>query len=69
MTAHKSELIAVAAHADCAGNPVAEEQQRRELAASVGYIADQFRQVLVLGLWVDDGWSVAETCRSGTLWG
>lgn len=69
VSAHGSGLIAVVAHDDCAGNPVPEEQQRRELAASVGYIAGQFPEALVLGLWVDSEWSVTETCRSGTLTG
>jgi len=64
-SAHGSRLIAVAAHADCAGNPVSEEQQVRELAVSVECVAKRFPESLVLGLWVDTEWSVVETCRCG----
>ena len=63
--AHGSESVAVVAHADCAGNPVGEEQQLRELAASVERLAETFPEVAVLGLWVDDSWSVTEVCGVG----
>ena len=64
-SAHNSNLIAVVAHADCAGNPVSEEQQSRQLVASVEALAAQFPESLVLGLWVDGEWSVVEVCRRG----
>ncbi|MCK4511962.1 hypothetical protein KAW64_09495 [bacterium] len=63
--AHRSRVIAVVAHADCAGNPVDEEQQRRELGLSVDYIAENFPETSVLGLWVNAEWSVAEACARG----
>ena len=66
-SAHSSTLIAVVAHADCAGNPVSKEQQLRELAVSAEALAEQFPGSLVLGLWVDDEWSVTETCRRGAI--
>ncbi|MBC8450910.1 MAG: hypothetical protein ISS31_09125 [Kiritimatiellae bacterium] len=66
--AHRSRGVAVVAHADCAGNPVDDEQQRRELALSVDYIAESFPETPVLGLWVDAQSSVAEVCsRRGSL--
>lgn len=63
--AHGSRVIAVVAHADCAGNPVSDEQQLRELAVSVVHIAEQFPESVVLGLWVDAEWSVVEACAHG----
>ncbi|MBN2565810.1 MAG: hypothetical protein JXB46_08870 [Candidatus Eisenbacteria bacterium] len=62
-SAHGSRLIAVVAHADCAGNPVGDEQQMRELAASVEHVAKRFPDSLIIGLWVGAEWSVSETCR------
>lgn len=63
--AHGSEALAVVAHADCAGNPVSEQQQQRELVASVERLAEAFPGTNVLGLWVDESWSVAEVCSGG----
>ena len=60
--AHGSELIAVVAHADCAGNPTGEEEQRRQIARSAEYLAQTFPGVSVIGLWVDDRWTVSRTC-------
>ena len=60
--AHGSRLIAVVAHANCAGNPIAEGEQRRQLAQSVDYLAKSFPGVSLVGLWVDDHWSVIQTC-------
>jgi hypothetical protein len=56
--AHGSELIAVVAHAECAGNPVDDEEQRQQLARSAEYLAESFPVASVIGLWVDDGWTV-----------
>ena len=63
--AHESRVIAVVAHADCAGNPASEERQLREIALSVEGVAERFPESLVLGLWVDAEWSVVEICRRG----
>jgi len=60
--AHGSAVVAVAAHADCAGNAVSEARQLRQLAQSVEFIAEQFPEATVLGLWVDEQWSVQEVC-------
>ena len=63
--AHGSRLIAVVAHAGCAGNPTDDEQQRRQLAASAGYLAESFPGVSIVGLWVDERWFVSATCSLG----
>jgi carbonic anhydrase len=58
--AHGSRTVAVVAHADCAGNPLCEGDQRRQLVAAVAEIARAFPAVRVLGLWVNDDWVVSE---------
>jgi len=63
--AHGSRVIAVVAHAECAGNPVGDEEQLRELAVSVECVAAEFPESVVLGLWVDSDWSVVEACAGG----
>ncbi len=63
--AHASTAIAVVAHTDCAGNPATDEHQRRELALSADSIAATFPETPVLGLWVNDRWSVEEICNCG----
>ncbi|MBD3367173.1 MAG: hypothetical protein GF405_03225 [Candidatus Eisenbacteria bacterium] len=57
---HDSNVIAVVAHADCAGNAAAKEEQLKELKTSVDAVANAFPMVRVIGLWVDESWSVSE---------
>jgi len=63
--AHGSGLIAVAAHADCARNPAGPEAKRRQLAESAAVLAESFPGVSILGLWVDERWSVHPVCSVG----
>ena len=58
---HGSRLVAVVAHADCAGNPVGEKEQRAQLSASLDLIGRRFPDVSLLGLWLDEQWVVQET--------
>jgi hypothetical protein len=55
---HHSQAIAVVAHADCAGNPVPDSQQHRELSLALAYLAKHYPGVRLIALWVDDGWQV-----------
>ncbi len=63
--AHGSGLIAVAAHADCAGNPAGREARWRQITESAGVLAERFPAVSILGLWVDERWSVSPVCSLG----
>jgi hypothetical protein len=63
--AHGSEVVAVVAHADCAGNPVGKEEQQRALLQSVERVSKEFPGMSVLGLWVDERWSVVEVLSRG----
>jgi len=62
---HGSRVIAIAAHADCAGNPVSDERQLRELAVSADRVAEWFPEATVLGLWVTTDGLVVENCIRG----
>jgi len=50
---HGSKHIAVAAHHDCAGNPLSEQQQKQQLRQAVAFLRDRFEQCEVVALWVD----------------
>jgi hypothetical protein len=55
---HCSRYIAVAGHFDCAGNPVSEEIQRRQIQKSIKTVLSWNFKANVLGLWVDENWNV-----------
>ncbi len=55
---HGSRAIAIAAHHDCAGNPVAKDVQLRQLADSVKTVAAWGFEVEFVKLWIDEKWQV-----------
>jgi carbonic anhydrase len=55
---HGSRQIAVVAHHDCAGNPVRESTQKRQLLTATGRVAEHRPDVDVMALWVNDQWIV-----------
>jgi len=55
---HKSRLVAIAAHDDCAGNPLAEEKQMLQLKSSADLVKEKYPELKVIGLWVDMQWKV-----------
>ena len=59
---HGSTVIAVAAHADCAGNTVTDEMQRAHVEESASFLAAEFPQTTVVGLWLGDDWVVEPVC-------
>ncbi len=61
---HGSVGIALVAHADCAGNPVSDEEQQRQLAAGVAHLRRHYSRLPVVGLWVDERWRVTEVIRA-----
>ena len=60
---HSSKTIAIVAHHDCAGNPVAKDVQLGQLDAAVGYIAERYPEASVIGLWVDKTWMAQEVSQ------
>jgi carbonic anhydrase len=55
---HGSKVVAVVAHHDCAGNPVAKEKQIEQLNASVKTLKSWGFAVEYIKLWVDNNWRV-----------
>jgi hypothetical protein len=55
---HKSVGIAVVGHWDCTGNPVSEEQQKRQIEESIVYLRGIYTAIQIVGLWVDSNWQV-----------
>ena len=55
---HGSKHIAVVAHHDCAGNPVADRQQTQEVENAVERIGGIYPDAEVVGLWIGSNWKV-----------
>ncbi len=60
--AHAAKGIVVVAHHDCTGNPVSEAEQHRHLELATRFIAQRYRNLAVLGLWVTASWNVVQVC-------
>lgn len=56
--AHKSELVVVSGHADCAGNPVSDEEHKQHIAKGVEVVKSWNLGVDVRGVWVDNDWKI-----------
>ena len=58
INAHKSELIVISGHYDCAGNPVSNDEHIAQIKKGVEVISLWNPNVKVIGVWVDDAWAV-----------
>jgi hypothetical protein len=57
---HRSAGIGVVAHHDCAGNPVDDEEQKRQAINAAKHLASRFTNLPVVALWVGPDWTVTE---------
>lgn len=57
---HHSRQIAVVGHFDCAGNPVSEAEQRRQINESLAVLRSWDLGADLQGLWLDENWRVQE---------
>lgn len=57
---HKSDLIIVSGHHDCAGNPVSKEEHLAQIIKSINIIKSWKFPAKVLGVWVNDHWQVEQ---------
>ena len=57
---HNSDMIAIAGHFDCSGNPVEENIQKEQIKLSMEFVREWFPQVKIRGLWIDVDWQVKE---------
>ncbi|HET8907261.1 MAG TPA: carbonic anhydrase [Ktedonobacterales bacterium] len=67
VNAHHSQLIAVAAHFDCAGNPVSHEEHKAQVKAACQVIAEWGYPARVVGLWVNEWWQIEVVADSGQM--
>jgi len=59
VNAHGSQIILVAAHHDCAGNPVTKEEHIRMLRDCLKVVKSWDLPVKdVIGVWINDSWAV-----------
>jgi Putative carbonic anhydrase len=61
---HGSKCVAIVAHTDCAGNPAPKDAQMEQLDLAVRFVAAQCPGIRILGLWVDETWSVTQICAA-----
>jgi carbonic anhydrase len=57
---HKSDIIIVSGHHDCAGNPVSKEEHIAQIKKSVSIIESWSLPAKVIGVWVNDKWQVEQ---------
>lgn len=53
LDAHQPEIIVVAAHHDCAGNPVNDDVQKQQLSRAKRYLRSLFPDIKVIAVWLD----------------
>lgn len=63
ISAHKSNIVAVAGHYDCAANPVSAYEHIEDIRSSVDTVKSWGLPVRVVGLWVDSFWRVQAVTR------
>jgi carbonic anhydrase len=62
---HAPKAIAIVAHDDCAGNPVSEREQRRQLSDSYRQLKARYPDQSLYALWIDKNWTVHEVSVEG----
>ncbi len=58
INAHKSRLVFVSGHHECAANPVSRDEHIGHIQKAVERVDSWKLPVRVVGLWVNDSWSV-----------
>lgn len=58
INAHKSKLVVVSGHYDCAANPVSDEDHIALIKKDIEVISSWNLGVDILGVWVDGSWKV-----------
>jgi carbonic anhydrase len=55
---HGSRLVAICGHYDCAGNPVDDKTQIKQIQDAIDVIKSWNLNVQVTGLWINQNWKV-----------
>ncbi len=53
ITLHGSKVIAIAAHPDCAGNPVDDSLQKEQLKEAFSFLRGEYPNIEIVALWVE----------------
>lgn len=57
---HQSSRLAVVAHQDCAGNPIPDSDQKKQIQDCLQHFSSKFPQLEVIGLWIDGDQNIQE---------
>ena len=63
---HLSNILFITAHYDCAGNPVSDSLQKKQVARAVEKMSSLFPDTTVVGLWVNNNWEPEEIAKFTT---
>ncbi len=55
---HKSRVIVISGHHDCAGNPVSKEEQISQISKGIEIIKSWNFDAQVIGIWINNNWQV-----------
>ncbi len=58
INAHKSELVVLSGHYDCAANQVSNEKHIELIKKGIEFLSSCNLGVKIIGVWVDDSWNV-----------
>ena len=61
---HNSAGIAIVGHYDCAGNSAPEKDQRIHIKKAVQFLSQQYENMEIIGLWIDENFDVHEVVDS-----
>lgn len=56
--AHKSEIVFVSGHHECAANPVSRDEHIEDIRKAADKINSWNLPVKVIGLWINDSWNI-----------
>jgi carbonic anhydrase len=55
---HRSKVVAIVGHTDCAGNPVGKREHLRQIRKGKEILKSMNIEAEILGLWVNEKWEV-----------
>ena len=55
---HGSNLVVIAGHHDCAGNPISKEEHKSQIRKSIKVIKSWKMSVNVVGIWINEKWEI-----------
>ena len=60
---HNSVGIGIVGHHDCAGNPSSQDNQMMQIREAIKLLRQQYENIDIIGLWVDQNWEVHEVAE------